>query len=139
MFLGHHTLTTDSVGKMALPKGYLPFLAAGLALTAGFDGSLMIFPETDWRTLAERVISTALTNGRARALRRHLFANAVRLTPDKYGRISLPHHLQQAAGIDGELVLVGLYNYLEIWSPTAWQSAQIQPSETAVAWEGLLI
>ncbi len=139
MFLGHHTLTTDNAGKMALPKGYLPFLAAGLVLTAGFDGSLLIFPEADWRALAERVIGTALTNGRARTLRRHLFANAVRLTPDKYGRIPLPHHLRQTADINGELVLVGLYNYLEIWSPTAWQSVQTQPSETAVAWEDLRI
>ncbi|MFQ5434244.1 MAG: division/cell wall cluster transcriptional repressor MraZ [Anaerolineae bacterium] len=136
MFLGQHTLKPDAKGKVTLPKGYLPFLAGGLVLTAGFDGSLVVFPEADWQALAERVIGTALTNGRARTLRRHLFANAVRLTPDKNGRIPLPAHLRHLAGIDDQLIIIGLYNYLEIWSPRAWQNAQ---TETAVTWEGLPI
>lgn len=139
MFLGHHTLAIDSKGTIALPDGYQPFLAAGLVVTAGFDGSLLVLPQMNWKVLAEQVTHTHWTDGRARTLRRHLFANAETLTLDKHGRLTLPGSLRRLAGLTDRAILVGLYNYLEIWSPSGWEQAQTTSSETAVAWEGLAI
>ena len=38
------------------------------------------------------------------------------------GRALLPGDLREYAGIDGEAVMAGLYNRVEIWDKKAWES-----------------
>jgi MraZ protein len=41
--------------------------------------------------------------------------------PDGQGRIALPPHLRQYAGIANEAIVVGANDHLEIWSPKSWR------------------
>lgn len=45
-----------------------------------------------------------------------LFAGAATCEVDKQGRILLPANLREYAGIDKEVVSVGVYSRVEIWS-----------------------
>ena len=40
---------------------------------------------------------------------------------DKAGRILIPQFLRTYAGLECALVLVGMGDYFEIWSPEAWK------------------
>ncbi|HEY7509612.1 MAG TPA: hypothetical protein VIG50_05125, partial [Vicinamibacteria bacterium] len=41
---------------------------------------------------------------------------------DVQGRILLPHALRTAAGLQREVVVVGVLNRIELWSPDTWQT-----------------
>jgi MraZ protein len=120
MFLGEFVRTIDDKGKLKLPETYGAKLAAGFVVTRGFDRNLMVFTRQGWRELAEKIVAQSLFNMDSRALRRRLFAHAAELTPDRNGRISLPLSLCEFAGIGGQAVLAGMYDYLEIWSGENW-------------------
>ena len=52
----------------------------------------------------------------ARKFSRFFFAGAAALELDKQGRILLPANLREYAGIDKEVVSVGVFSRVEIWS-----------------------
>ena len=129
MFLGEYTHTIDDKGRLTIPAKFRGELAAGLVVTRGFDQNLMIFPLDEWQDMAERV----------RAFRRRIFSGAVDLTPDRQGRVVLPPYLRDFAGIDGEVIVSGMYNYVEVWSVEAWTAERetIENSADTARWDDL--
>ena len=121
MFIGEFKQTIDKQGKLALPQAYGAGLAAGLVVTRGFERNLMVFARREWRALAEKVVEQSLFDGESRALRRRIFSNAAELVPDRNGRITLPASLCEFAGLEGQAVMTGMYDYLEIWSGESWE------------------
>jgi MraZ protein len=139
MFLGEYTYTIDDKGRLTIPAKFRGLLAAGLVVTRGFDQNLMVFPMDGWQSLADRIADRPLSDEDMRAFRRRVFSGAVDLVPDRQGRILLPTYLRSFADIDGEVVIAGMYNYLEIWSTEAWQAvrASVEDSGDAARWEDL--
>jgi len=139
MFLGEYTHTVDDKGRLTIPAKFRGLLAAGLVVTRGFEQNLMLFPMDGWRELAEDISKRPLSDEDLRAFRRRVFSGAVDLTPDRQGRILLPPYLREFAGINGEVVIAGMYNYLEIWSNDAWETVRtsIESVSDAARWEDL--
>lgn len=59
--------------------------------------------------------------------------------PDRQGRIVLPAYLREFAGIETEVVVTGMYNYLEIWNADNWQAVrtEVEESDDATRWDDL--
>ncbi len=139
MFLGEHTHTIDDKGRLTIPAKYRALLAKGMVVTRGFDQNLMLFPIDGWEELAARIAERPLADESVRAFRRRVFSGAMDLTSDKQGRILLPQYLRDFADINGEVVVAGMFNYLEIWSTEGWQAvrASIEDNNDAARWEDL--
>jgi MraZ protein len=139
MFLGEYTHTIDDKGRVTIPARYRGELASGLVVTRGFDENLMVFPISEWQAMAERIVARPLSDESVRAFRRRVFAGAVDLEPDRQGRIVLPQYLREFAGIDGEVVIAGMFNYIELWSAEAWQAmrASVEGNDDASRWQAL--
>lgn len=120
MFLGQFHGRVDAQGSFHLPPSLCAHLAAGMVVTRGLDRCLMLFPRQMWQELANRLSGLPFTWPAARALRRLLFAGALHCLADGECHITLSEELCTYAQIEGELVLVGLGAYLEMWSPTSW-------------------
>ena len=58
----------------------------------------------------------------ADAVRRVFVGGAFDCACDKQGRILIPPTLRQYAGLEKEIVLVGVLDHLEIWSRQNWDS-----------------
>lgn len=125
MFLGQFQGHIDAQGRFPLPSVLRPHLAAGMVVTRGLDKCLLLFPRQEWQELTHRVSGLPFTLPKARSLRRLLFAGALDCLADGEGCIALPEELRAYARIEGELVLIGLGRYLEIWSPTHWSDTLI--------------
>jgi MraZ protein len=121
MFLSEYKQTIDDKGGLLLPDSYSAELSDGMVLTRGFDQNLMLFPHQGWQLLAHKILNRPLSFNQSRALRRRLFSSAAVLRADKRGRIQIPNSLCKFAALDGEVVLAGMYDYLEIWNYQAWQ------------------
>jgi len=122
MFLGEYQHSLDKKGRLTVPARYRQLLAEGGYITQGFDRNLMVLRIAAFESMSAKVNQMSLTNSSARELRRVLFSRAERIEPDKNGRILLPSFLRQEIGLDGEVMVVGVGNYFEIWSPSTWQN-----------------
>lgn len=76
----------------------------------------------------------SMTEPNARLLKRLLFSSAERVEVDKAGRILIPEFLRTAAGLEGEAVVVGAGDYVEVWNSTLWdeQLSQLQDAEANI-------
>jgi MraZ protein len=54
-------------------------------------------------------------------MNRYFFAGASEAQPDKQGRVLVPGTLARKAGIDREVVIVGVRDHLEIWDRAGWE------------------
>ncbi|RMG96680.1 MAG: transcriptional regulator MraZ [Chloroflexi bacterium] len=139
MFLGEYTHTIDEKGRVTIPARFRGLMAAGVVVTRGFDRNLMLFPLDGWKELADKIAQRPLSDEDVRAFRRRVFSGAVDLVPDRQGRILLPNYLREFAGIENEVVIAGMYNYVELWSKEAWDAVRdaIEQDGDAARWEDL--
>jgi len=120
MFMGTHTPRLDDKGRLFLPAKYRDRLASGIVVTRGHEKSLVIYPADTFESLAGRVMAMPTTNRRARAYSRLLLSGASDQIPDKQGRISIPAHLREYAGLLRDITITGAGDHLEVWDSAAW-------------------
>jgi MraZ protein len=124
MFLGEFVHTVDEKGRLTIPAKYRGQLAAGVVITRGIERCLWLYPEDEFKELADQISAPSMTRTEAREFRREIFGGASDSVPDKQGRIHLPPYLRGYAHIDNQAVIVGLYDHCEIWNPELWQERQ---------------
>ena len=134
MFLGEFVHTIDDKGRVTIPARFRDELASGLVVTRGLDRCLAVYPMNEWEKLAGQVSALPIGDRRARAFRRLVFANASDAVPDKLGRVLIPPRLREYAGLDSEIVITGLNNYIEMWNPDSWakECDSVEGAETDV-------
>lgn len=142
MFLGEFTHTIDDKGRLTIPAKFRADLDDGLIVTRGIDRCLAIYPMEEWGRLSKQVNDLPMTDRRARAFRRLVFANASDSIPDKHGRVLIPPRLREYANLDSEAIVTGLSTYIEVWNPDSWGAERkyIEGDETTIeGWADLHI
>jgi MraZ protein len=129
MFLGRFDHVLDEKGRLAIPARFRADLQGGMVLTRGNDRCLNLFPEARWAEIAARLDALPMGDPNARNLRRAAFAAAEPVELDKQGRIVVSERLRQYAGISGNVAVVGMNSYLELWDQTAWDAVESQVEE----------
>lgn len=120
MFLGRYQHNIDDKGRLIIPARFREMLERGAYITLGFERNLMVLTPEVFDQLYANVIGLSLTDSSARDLQRFIFSNAERVEVDKVGRILLPQYLRELAQLENEVILVGIGNKFEIWSPVLW-------------------
>ncbi|HVM29605.1 MAG TPA: division/cell wall cluster transcriptional repressor MraZ [Candidatus Limnocylindrales bacterium] len=120
MFTGEYRHTIDAKGRIAVPARFRADLAGVAYVSRWMDGCLAIFPRDAWNELAQRVAGLQVSNASARSFARFLFGGAFEVEPDRQGRVVLPAALRAEAALNGEAVVVGMRDHLEIWQPERW-------------------
>jgi DNA-binding transcriptional regulator/RsmH inhibitor MraZ len=59
-----------------------------------------------------------------------MLSNAVEVTPDSQGRILIPSRLQEAAGLEDQVLMVGLMDQVVLFNPTDYEGEVDQQEET---------
>ncbi len=137
MFLGEFAHTIDTKGRLTIPAKFRALVATGLVVTRGFDQNLMLYPMDEWEALAARIAQRPLSDVDMRSFRRRVFSGAVDLVPDRQGRVIIPPYLREFAGIDKEVVIAGMFNYLEVWSSESWTAVRASIEADTTGWADL--
>lgn len=116
MFMGEYSHNIDAKGRMIVPSKFREQLGDEFVVTKGLDGCLFVYPNEEWQNIEEKFRNVPLTSKDARKFSRFFFAGATTCEVDKQGRILLPANLREYAGIDKEVVSVGVFSRVEIWS-----------------------
>ena len=122
MFIGEYHHLIDEKNRLAVPAKFRARLDTGAVVTRGLDGSLVLYPKSEWEKLAEKLSQLPINQSNNRAFTRHMLAGAMDVSLDSQGRIVLPDYLKQYAGIKKNVVIAGLYTRLEIWDEKAWNT-----------------
>ena len=121
-FSGLYRHLIDDKGRLAVPSKMRAQLAGKFHVAQWLDTCLAILPNSEWDVIAGKVSALPMTDPRTRALERRLYGKAVELEMDAQGRILVPQNLRDFAGLEGEVVVVGIRNSVEIWSNERWDA-----------------
>ena len=116
MFMSEYNHTLDTKGRLIIPAKFREILGEEFVISKGMDGCLFVYANDDWNAFEQKLTSLPLINKEARQFARFFLAGAATVEVDKQGRILLPANLREYAGIDKEVVSVGVFSRVEIWS-----------------------
>ena len=122
MFLGTHKPRLDDKHRVILPAKFRDALADGLVMTKGQDRCVVIYTSAGFAEYAAQLRVGSQTSEKVRAYTRVLFASAYDDVPDRQGRVTIPSHLREYAGLGRDCVVVGADTRIEIWESVAWDT-----------------
>lgn len=124
LFTGTYPRTLDDKNRLALPKRIREQIGedAPLFVTPGPDQTLWVYTKDELERLSTKLDETPATDAEARVFRRLFFAQMEEVDLDGSSRILIPDRLRQFAGLEHEVVLLGVRDHLELWDATRWQT-----------------
>lgn len=132
MFQGSFPYHIDDKGRLKMPAEFVHGLGSSFTITRGQRGCLWILPEAEWRALVKKLESEHLIDQRALTLQRYFIGSAVTASLDGQGRLSVPPVLRDYAGIQHEVMVVGIGPKIELWSSAKWQEYESQVSDELI-------
>ena len=135
MFSGDSIHTLDPKNRVFVPKRFQEQLGRdpeGLqvaVLTRGFEGCLFFFSEQGYAQVLQRMTTQPFGGAQLRTMQRLFFANVHSTPLDSSGRVLLPEKLRKFAGIDKEVVMVGVADRAEIWDRARWEKFEAENDE----------
>lgn len=118
---GKYRHNIDGKGRLFVPAKLREELGETFYVTIGLQKSLMVLPEEAWHTIEEKKRNLPLAQTQNL---RFFFANAVRCTPDKQGRILLPAELRYYGNLTQEVVIIGVGDKAEIWDAATYDKME---------------
>ena len=123
-FLGRYDFQMDGKGRVSLPAAFRKEAGGERFILVQWEKPyLTLFPEEVWAGVQDRLLEFRRKEPDAWNYVREITANAVEVSPDKQGRILIPSWLQEAASLQGTVVLSGVIDRIEIWDPEGFQRA----------------
>ena len=122
LFLGEYDHALDERGRVTLPRKIRQELGEReLVVSRGFDACIFGFDKESWEKEATKQLEAPVTEEKARAIRRYMFAGAEKVEVDKLGRILLPALLKEYAKIGRDVMVIGAGDHIEIWDKANWE------------------
>ena len=117
--------SVDAKGRVFIPAKWRDDLGDTVIITRDMMGNadsrcLYGMPVELWNDILERFKKVAMSDVKAQNAMRRLFANACECELDKQGRILIAPSLRERAQLDGDIMLAGANNRIEIWNRAKW-------------------
>jgi MraZ protein len=135
MFRGEHYNSLDVKGRTIIPARLRSvfsetYVDERFVITKNipvntngeFCRGLAIYPLTEFQSLEQKFqkgngLSVSELNG----IRRLILASAVECVSDKQGRVMIPQALRDYAGLEKDIIFVGMQRKIEVWDTRVWE------------------
>lgn len=131
MLTGQYTHSIDAKGRVNFPAKLREELGERFIITRGLDNCLFVYSVDEWDQLAAKLRELPIS--KSAPLNRFFFAGAAEAEPDKQGRVLLPAHLREYAGLDRDVTIAGVSNRAEIWDSERWEKQNEQLTAQSIA------
>jgi MraZ protein len=131
VFTGTYEHAIDAKNRLAIPAEIRAQIQreAGtgegepvhLYVTLTEGQALALYPERAFEQRARELDDSALEADQLLNYERLLFSLARRVEIDKQGRVRLPENLMQRTSLNGDVVLLGVKDHLEVRDRESWQ------------------
>jgi MraZ protein len=125
MFAGEYLCKVDEKGRFIVPspiRERLELEGNSVVFLNGSDQSIWVYSSGEWEKVLERT-KTKLDEDQSRLFMHFVVSEVGTSDVDKTGRILIPGRLRKHVPMDEdlEIIIVGLYNRLEVWNPAEWR------------------
>ena len=121
-FIGEYAYSLDSKGRVNIPAKFRQSLSddneGTFVIARGMDSCVWIYPLIQWKDIESNLRNLSSLSKINRTFVRNTARYASPSTYDKQGRITLTPSLIDYAGLDKDVLIVGMVNKIEIWNPT---------------------
>lgn len=128
MFRGRFEHNMTDKGRISVPSRFRDVLRNKYAdealIVTNFDKCLTAYPVREWNKLEERIADFPQFKPEVISFLRYLMGGAVDCPLDGQGRILIPPILRKQAGLNKEVVIIGMLTRFEIWSKDTWDSGE---------------
>ena len=134
---GEYQHSLDSKGRLFIPSKMREELGEVFYITLSIDKCLSAYSAENWKVFSDKVDAMSYIKQRKM---RPLFAYAAKCELDSQGRILIPAHLREYAGLIKNVTVVGCNNHAEFWDESAWaevHKVEITPENIASVMEEL--
>ena len=118
MLIGSAVHNLDAKGRIVIPSKYRDDLGSTIFAFKAMDGCIRIYPRDEFMRVLEKLRAGDVNQI---MLRRKISGSAEQLSIDAQGRILLPELLRNKAGISDKVSMVGMIDWLEMWSEDSYE------------------
>jgi MraZ protein len=120
-FKGSYSYSVDSKGRINIPAKLRKYVSPDandtFVVTRGFEKCLFLYPLDEWNTLEGSIRGLSPSNSQHRFITRTLLQYATETQLDGQSRVTIPRELLQFAGIEDQVLIVGVLERIEVWNP----------------------
>jgi MraZ protein len=126
VFAGEFRCKLDDKGRFFIPSSIRELLDKGkpdqtksVIFVRGQTECLWLYSLPDWEQKLARARET-LDDDQSRLFMHFIVSETMGSEIDRAGRICVPRRLRELSSIEDEIVVIGMYDRLEIWSQEEW-------------------
>ncbi len=133
-FKGSYEYSVDSKGRINIPaklrRSVSPEANDTFVVTRGYEQCLFVYPLDEWNKLEGSIRDLSTTNPKHRFFMRTLLERATECQLDGQSRVIIPKELLQFAGIENDVLILGVLERIELWDPKIYHEYQRSQSES---------
>ena len=119
-FIGEYSYSLDSKGRINMPAKFRQALSkdnkSTFVTTRGMDACIWVYSLNQWLEIEKSLRRLSCLSKIHRTFVRNTARYATPSTYDKQGRITIPPSLIDYAGLDKDVLIIGMVNKMEIWN-----------------------
>lgn len=145
LFTGSYFRSLDSKGRLLLPPSFLRAMSASQEgeissiWISSFYGRLSAYRPCAWNEIVRQLCKISLPSPSLANFKTKLIGLAEEMIPDSQGRIRLSRPLAREAGLEKDIVLVGMLDKFEIWSRSRFEALEDEDVSAELLANGLNI
>jgi MraZ protein len=124
-FKGSYEYSVDGKGRINIParlrKYVSPEANDTFVVTRGYEKCLFVYPLDEWNKLEQSIRQLSSTNPKHRFFMRTLLEKAAESQLDGQARITIPKELLGLAGIENDVLILGVLERIELWNPSIYR------------------
>jgi len=122
-FLSTFDYAMDERGRVPLPPKYRDAFREGVVLSQGSpDRCVRVYTVSAFEARAGETTAQSPMQRRGLDLRKVLFSRSHETELDRQNRVLIPAGLREYAGLSGKVLVVGVGEWVEIWSPEEYEA-----------------
>ena len=120
VLIGEYQHSLDAKGRLFIPAKFRDDLGDQFVIARGVGNCLFGMSLKEWDSFSQKLRSQPVTDVQVQKFVRVVFAGATDCEPDKQGRVVIPANLRDIAGLEKDVVVIGVMSRIEIWNKEAW-------------------
>ena len=136
-FIGEYSYSLDSKGRINMPAKFRQALSkdnkSTFVITRGMDSCIWVYSLNQWLEIEKSLRSLSSLSKIHRTFVRNTARYATPSTYDKQGRITIPPSLIDYAGLEKDVLIIGMVNKMEIWNTENLEKTEKEALEIDLA------
>ena len=121
MLGGKYNHNINENGRLNFPAKLRESLGEKFVVSMSLDdsSSLFVYSLEEWDVVGKKIMENS--SGQELDFLRMIYSDMEIVKPDSQGRIVIPKHLREHAGLTNNVTIIGVFNHAEIWDTEKYE------------------